>query len=82
MIFGGLTPFDKSREPVGLATEGWLWYTSTRGWTNDFIAYEWITKVFQPATVLHNRSQRRLLIMDGHGSHLRGRFLAYCMRPP
>ena len=80
MIYKGLTPFDKSREPVGMGTDDWHCYTSAKGWTNDFIAHEWITKVFQPSTIPQDPSQRRLLIMDGHDSHLRGGYLAYCMR--
>ena len=42
------------------------------------VDYQGLLTAYYPSTV--DPCQRRLLIMDGHGSHLRGRFLGYCMR--
>ena len=55
----------------------WRFSTSTSGWTSDSHAYEWITTVFDPETRRADK-ERRLLILDGHGSHLTARFIAYC----
>jgi hypothetical protein len=48
------------------------------GWTNDEVALEWIQKVFDPITKPKARREKRLLIVDGHGSHLNMRFLDWC----
>ena len=80
MIFKGLERFKEEWRPVGMGTEDWQWYTSPKGWTNDYLGYQWLTTLFQPSTIPLDPSQRRLLILDGHGSHIRADFLAYCMR--
>jgi len=47
------------------------------GWTNDNLAYELLTKVFDRFSRSKARNGRdwRLLIIDGHGSHVNMRFL-------
>ena len=57
----------------------WRFSTSNSGWTSDSHAYEWLTTVFEPSTKLADPTQRRLLIMDGHGSHITANVIAYCM---
>ena len=52
MMFKGTTCFDDTWKPVGMHTDDWLWYTSPSGWTNDFLGYEWLTRMFQPSTIL------------------------------
>lgn len=49
-----------------------LWYfsKSTNGWTSDALAVEWLDKVFDPNTTPSTPSTYRLLIMDGHTSHI------------
>jgi hypothetical protein len=59
-------------------TLDWRFSTSNSGWTSDSHAYEWLTTVFQPST-RPEPTQRRLLIMDGHGSHITTNVIAYCM---
>jgi hypothetical protein len=39
---------------------------------------EWIRQVFEPATREKACGKQRLLICDGHDSHISGDFLAYC----
>ena len=39
-------------------------------------AYKWITHVFEPVTAT---SDRRLLIVNGHGSHVRAPFICHCL---
>ncbi|KAM0709946.1 hypothetical protein Q7P35_002308 [Cladosporium inversicolor] len=56
----------------------WKFSTSTSGWTSDNHAYEWLTTLFEPET-RRNDGKRRLLLLDGHGSHLTARFIAFCL---
>lgn len=58
--------------------ENWKFSTSTSGWTSDNHAYEWLTTLFEPET-RRNDGKRRLLLLDGHGSHLTARFIAFCL---
>jgi hypothetical protein len=56
--------------------ENWKFSISTSGWTSDNHAYEWLTTLFEPETC-RNNGKRRLLLLDGHGSHLIARFIAF-----
>ena len=58
--------------------EKWKFSTSNSGWTSDNHAYEWLTTLFEPETH-RNDGKRRLLLLDGHGSHLTARFIAFCL---
>lgn len=57
----------------------WRFSTSSSGWTSDSHAYEWLVSVFEPYTRPEDPEQRRLLIMDGHGSHITANVIAHCM---
>jgi hypothetical protein len=57
----------------------WHFSTSNSGWTSDSHAFKWLTEVFEPSTKLADPTQRRLLIMDGHSSHITANVIAYCM---
>jgi hypothetical protein len=53
--------------------------SSPSGWTNDEIAMAWLEQVFDRHT--KGKSGRyRLLILDGHGSHISTKFIEYCHR--
>jgi hypothetical protein len=56
----------------------WRFSTSNSGWTSDNHAYEWLTTLFEPETRRID-DKRRLLLLDGHGSHLTARFIAFCL---
>jgi hypothetical protein len=58
--------------------EKWRFSTSNSGWTSDNHAYKWLTTLFEPETCRNNR-KRRLLLLDGHRSHLTARFIAFCL---
>ena len=45
----------------------WLYTHSENGWTSNTIGLAWLNDVFHPET---NTGQNRLLVVDGHGSHL------------
>jgi hypothetical protein len=57
----------------------WHFSTSKSGWTSDSYAYEWLTAVFEPQTRPSQAGARRLLVLDGHGSHMTAKVIAYCM---
>jgi hypothetical protein len=49
------------------------------GWSNDDCGLGWVEQVFDPYTKDKARRSWRLLIMDGHGSHVTMEFLIYCI---
>ena len=52
--------------------------SSPTGWTNNEIGLAWLTQVFDRYTKRKALQKYRLLIVDGHGSHLTRDFLEYC----
>ena len=52
--------------------------TSPSGWTNDDVGLAWLEQVFDRYTKTKARRKYRLLIVDGHGSHLTIDFIKYC----
>jgi hypothetical protein len=57
----------------------WRFSTSNSGWTSNSHAYEWLNTVFEPLTRPADPTLRRLLVMDGHGSHITANVIAHCM---
>jgi hypothetical protein len=60
--------------------QDWRFSTSSSGWTSNSHGYEWLTTVFEPLTKPTDPTFRRLLIMDGHSSHITANVIAFCMR--
>jgi hypothetical protein len=56
----------------------WLFAVSEKGWTTDSISLEWLQKVFIPSTIGRTKGVYRLLVLDGHSSHLTPRFDEIC----
>ena len=52
---------------------------SDTGWTNDNLGLQWLKEVFEPETWPSGRSHHRLLLIDGHSSHLTLEFLEFAM---
>jgi hypothetical protein len=52
--------------------------SSPTGWTNNEIGLAWLKQVFNRFTKAKARRKYRLLILDGHGSHVTMDFLNYC----
>lgn len=52
--------------------------TSPTGWTNDDLGLTWLEQVFERYTAPKARRRWRLLILDGHGSHVTRAFINYC----
>ena len=53
---------------------------SPSGWSNNNLALAWLRDVFDPATKAKAGRSWRLLIADGHGSHLTIKLIEYCIR--
>jgi hypothetical protein len=53
----------------GLPT-GWRLNKSDNGWTTDEIGIKWLEKHFIPETAKRQRGAYRMLVLDGHRSHL------------
>ncbi|KAL6362279.1 hypothetical protein LRP88_03552 [Fusarium phalaenopsidis] len=53
----------------------WDFTCSEKGWTNNHIATLWLKKIFIPQTKPAKEGDKRLLIIDGHGSHITGEFM-------
>jgi hypothetical protein len=52
--------------------------SSPSGWTNNDIGLAWLKQVFNRQTKKKAGRRWRLLIVDGHGSHVTMDFLEYC----
>ena len=48
----------------------WRFEVSLNGWTTDEIGLRWLEKLFIPATTSRTVGRYRLLVLDGHRSHL------------
>ena len=60
------------------ATEGWKFVYTSTGWTNRVLGLEWI-KHFDLQISGPAKGTSRLLILDGHGSHINFEFIEYCL---
>ena len=52
--------------------------SSPSGWTNNEIGLAWLQQVFDRFSKAKARRKYRLLILDGHGSHVTMDFINYC----
>ena len=66
-----LEAFDRSSDNAYFAV-------SRKGWTNEELGMSWLTKIFDPHTKAKAGLARRLLLVDGHSSHVNPRFIEYC----
>jgi hypothetical protein len=53
---------------------------SENGWTTDAIGLIWLQKLFGSYTEGRKVGRYRLLILDGHGSHVTAEFDRYCTK--
>lgn len=60
------------------APPNWRFSSTRKGWTSDSIGYEWLRTIFEPETK-PSTPRRRLLLTDGHSSHLTAKFIAFCL---
>ncbi|KAL8318152.1 hypothetical protein RB597_001529 [Gaeumannomyces tritici] len=57
----------------------WEFTATDNGWTNDRTGLEWLQKIYLPGT-RPDPPQPRLLILDGHGSHVTKAFQYLCFQ--
>jgi DDE superfamily endonuclease/Tc5 transposase DNA-binding domain/helix-turn-helix, Psq domain len=60
--------------------EGWEFTATDNGWTTDKTAVEWLEKIFIPLTTPSRPHEKRLLVLDGHGSHETTDFMYLCFQ--
>ncbi|EED16700.1 transposon, putative [Talaromyces stipitatus ATCC 10500] len=58
--------------------QDWRLNISKNGWTTDEIGLQWLQKHFIPHTTSRTKGRYRMLILDGHGSHLTPQFDQIC----
>ena len=58
--------------------DDWRFEVSPKGWTSNEIGLRWLKKLFIPSTSSRTKGKYRLLILDGHGSHLTPEFDKFC----
>jgi hypothetical protein len=58
--------------------DDWRLDISDNGWTTDEIGIKWLTKLFIPITNIRTAGRYRMLVLDGHGSHLTPQFDRTC----
>ncbi|EMD86697.1 hypothetical protein COCHEDRAFT_1023903, partial [Bipolaris maydis C5] len=51
---------------------------SPSGWSNNDLALAWVEQVFDRLTKEKAKRDYRMLLVDGHGSHLTSSFIDYC----
>ena len=66
-----LDDFDENGEVAYFAA-------TQKGWTNENAGLYWLKHVFDRHTKAKAGNHRRLLIVDGHNSHVNMRFINYC----
>ena len=53
---------------------------SQKGWTSNRLGLEWFKQVFHPGTLRQqDQPQQRLLILDGHASHMTLEVIRFCI---
>jgi hypothetical protein len=60
--------------------EKWYFSANSKGWTSNLHGVEWLKRVFEPSTRTKSAGRYRLLICDGHDSHISGSFISHCIQ--
>jgi len=60
--------------------DDWKVSCNSRGWTSNEHGVHWLRVCFEPQTREKARGRKRLLVCDGHGSHISGQFIGHCMK--
>jgi hypothetical protein len=77
IIFKGKVPIQGWFEEYDLPRD-WRIEVSANGWTTNQIGLRWLENCFLPATTARTKGGSRLLVLDGHGSHLTPHFDQMC----
>ena len=68
--------------PAAALELNWHFSASQKGWTSNALGFEWLVRVFDPITrqkLGDTKDRTRLLICDGHDSHISAKFVAHCI---
>ena len=52
---------------------------SNNGWTDNELGVAWLEKMFEPRTKLRQKGEYRLLVLDGHDSHMSTKAIQFCL---
>ncbi len=52
---------------------------SENGWTDNELGLAWIQKCFDPETKVCQKGEYRMLLIDGHASHITTKVIDYCI---
>jgi hypothetical protein len=63
---------------VGEEDHNARWAVSPQGWRDSKVGYDWLTNVNDPISKARCPGESRLLILDGHVSHINYKFLTFC----
>lgn len=77
IVFKGKSHIQAWYEDNALPSD-WRIELSENGWTTDQIGLSWLQNIFIPTTNGCTKGTYRLLILDGHGSHLTPQFDQMC----
>lgn len=80
IVYKSNKPFDPREHPLNPLAKDWVFATARNGYTTNVLGLKWLEEVFLPQTQPSRQGARRLLILDGHGSHVRYEFVGLCMR--
>ena len=58
--------------------DDWAIGVSENGWTNNELGMTWLRTIFNKYTKDRTKGRYRLLILDGHGSHVTSEFEQFC----
>src|SRR5436305_10847299 len=58
--------------------DSWRFSCSNKGWTSNELGADWLRRCFEPATRKKANMKPRILILDGHESHITSQFLFHC----
>jgi hypothetical protein len=56
----------------------WLYTSSANGWTSNDIGIRWLQDIFLPETKPAQPDEYRILLVDGHDSHVSTKFMYEC----
>ena len=59
--------------------KSWCFSHNSKGWTSNLHGLEWLQRCFDPTTREKVNGAYRMLICDGHDSHITSDFIEFCM---
>ena len=82
-IFKGIRNMDKWHETmrrIGLGESGYHIATSTNGWTDNELGIAYLQDHFDVHTRDGQKGEYRILIIDGHDSHITSEAIRFCLK--